>query len=440
MGTVIVAVVRHPSSYWRRPDYVKTDLTDRSNCSAELPKRAVRVLSAVGPGDVVTAYRDWKSAVRTASETSITFSSQEFEFFAKHGIAFWAISSFPHAASIVDGDNRVENRPRATIRPVAGLMFHWIQFLYAISLLVSAVRFRATHAVIDSGTTQWFALGLFRLFGIEVHPNFHNVFWPEGHAPQRRVAKLIMRLDGLFFRHGVKSAIGVSPACGRQFCRMSGGATQFFDYRAQFVRGDFGALPRSALASPLRVMFAGRVEESKGVFDILSICEMLEAWRPGRFVFDICGTGAASKSLAAQVSARKLGGSVILHGKLIRPDLLKVYGDSHLVIVPTRSTFCEGLPMVCAEAVIAGRPVITSRLSNALEALHGAVVEAREDDPRDYAAKIEALADNPAAYAELVRQTEAVSAQFTNPQGGLTHALERCLLGAADQSGAKVGA
>ena len=90
--------------------------------------------------------------------------------------------------------------------------------------------------------------------------------------------------------------------------------------------------------------------------------------------------------------------------------------------------------MVCAEAVIAGRPVITSRLSNALDALHGAVVEAREDDPGDYAAKIEALANDPLAYAQLVLQTEAVSRQFTNPHRGLTHALERCLLGIADRS------
>lgn len=407
---------------------MKVDSASPGFRAAVRPSRTLRILSAIGPGDVVTAYRDWKSAVRTPSETSITFSSQEFEFFAKQEIAFWAISSFPQAACFVDGVSRIENRPRATTRPVAGLMFHWVQFHYALSLLVSAVRFRATHAVIDSGTTQWFALSLFRLFGIEVHPNFHNVYWPEGHAPKRRVGRIIVWLDGLFFKHCVRAALGVSPACGRQIAIISGGATRFFDYRAQFVRGDFGALLRPVLASPMRIMFAGRVEESKGVFDILSVCEILQSRRPGRFAFDICGTGAASEALAAQVAARGLGGSVVLHGKLIRPDLLTVYGNSHLVIVPTRSTFCEGLPMVCAEAVIAGRPVITSRLSNALEALDGAVIEAREDDPGDYAAKIEALADNPQAYAELVRHTEAVSLQFTDPQGGLTLALQRCLL------------
>lgn len=401
---------------------------------------ALRVLSAVGPGDVVTAYRDWKGAIRTPSETSITFSSQEFEFFARHGIAFWAVSSHAKAATLIDGACRIENRPRATTRPVAGLTYHAVQLLYAVSLLISAVRFRATHVVIDSGTTHWFALCLFKVFGIEVHPNFHNVYWPEGHPPQRRVSKLILWLDRLFFSHCVDSALGVSPACGRQIGLISGGATRFFDYRAQFVRGDFGALPRPALASPLRIVFAGRVEESKGVFDLLSICEILEARRPGKFFFDICGTGTASEALTAQVAARGLGAWVTLHGKLMRPDLLKVYGASQLVIVPTRSSFGEGLPMVCAEAVIAGRPVITSRLSNALEALHGAVIEAREDDPQDYAAKIETLADDPSAYAELVRHTEAVSAQFTNSQGGLSHALERCLLGAADRSGERVEA
>ena len=84
--------------------------------------------------------------------------------------------------------------------------------------------------------------------------------------------------------------------------------------------------------------------------------------------------------------------------------------------------------MVCAEAVIAGRPVLTSALSNALEALQGAVVEAREDDPQDYADKIEALFDDPAAYAELVRNAERVSTQFTDPARGLAAALEQCLV------------
>jgi glycogen synthase len=397
-------------------------------------RKPLRILSAIGPGDVVAAYRDWKGAVRTVSETSITFSSQEFAFFAAQATAFWAISSHPRREVLIDGENRIENRPRErSDKPASGLAYHALQLRYAASLLVSAIRFRATHAIVDSGSTHWFALAMFRLFGIEVLPNFHNVYWPVGHEPQGAVKRAILRLDSLFFRHGVRAALGVSPECGHQVSAMSGGRTTFFDYRAQFVSGDFGSLPRPVLAVPMRIMFAGRVEENKGVFDILTICEQLRARHPGRFAFDICGTGGAFDALAAQVTARGLAGSVALHGKLIRPELLKVYGASHLVIVPTRSTFCEGLPMVCAEAVIAGRPVLTSRLSNALDALRGALIEAREDDPADYAAQIEALADDPARYARLVQHTASVSAQFTDARFGLTNALERCLLNAAPQ-------
>ena len=59
-----------------------------------------------------------------------------------------------------------------------------------------------------------------------------------------------------------------------------------------------------------------------------------------------------------------------------REDLVKAYGNSHAVIIPTTSSFTEGMPAVASEAVLTGRPLITSRLSNALDVLEGAVVEA----------------------------------------------------------------
>jgi hypothetical protein len=43
-------------------------------------RRPIRVLNLIGPGDVVAAFNDWKGSVRTVSETSITTTSQTFEF------------------------------------------------------------------------------------------------------------------------------------------------------------------------------------------------------------------------------------------------------------------------------------------------------------------------------------------------------------------------
>lgn len=51
--------------------------------STATKRRPIRVLNAIGPGDVVAAFTDWKGSVRTVSETSetsITTTSQTFEF------------------------------------------------------------------------------------------------------------------------------------------------------------------------------------------------------------------------------------------------------------------------------------------------------------------------------------------------------------------------
>ena len=389
----------------------------------------IRILAAVGPGDAVNSFRDWHSGVRTLSETSITYTSQAYEFFATHGIAFWVISSNPRRERIEAGANCIENRPRVGGGRLSGFAYHMAHLLYALSLLYSAVRFRTTHVIVDSGTTHWFAFWMFRAFRIEVLPNFHNVYWPDGHAPRGAVRRTLLRMDSLFFKYAVRTAFGVSPACGQQIGAMSAGRTIFHEYRAQYVRSDFAGLPPPGASAPFRVLFVGRVERDKGVFDVLSIAEALDRRHPGAFAFDICGGGTASEELAREIALRRLAGKVIFHGKLSRPELLTVYAASYIVIVPTRSTFCEGLPMVCAEAVLAGRPVVTSRISNALEVLRGAVVEAREDDPDDYADKIARVALDAKLFAQLAHSTARVSEQFTNPAFGMRARLEQWLSG-----------
>jgi glycosyltransferase involved in cell wall biosynthesis len=391
---------------------------------------SVRILSAIGPGEVVTAYRDWAGKVVTASETSITFSSLEFDFFAKHRIPFWVISSNPRRELLREGVNTIENRPRVTTKPVSGIAYHLVQLLYAFSLLRSALTFRATHAIVDSGSTHWFALSLFRLFGIEVIPNLHNMYWVPGHPPKGMVKRIIFRLDKLFFRHCVKAALGVSPECGRQIAHLSGGRTEFFDYRAQFPGDEFLEIPGpSPLGSEIRIMFAGRIERNKGVFDLLRMCSILNKESRQRFVFEVCGMGSAFEELTAATRELQLESNFQLRGKLVRKDLLEAYARAHEVVVPTRSDFCEGLPMVCAEATLAGRPIVTSRLVPVLEPelLKASALEAEEESPEDYARKILELVSDEAGYLRIAALTVQGRRQFTDRAFGLSMLLENCI-------------
>ncbi len=387
-----------------------------------------RILYAIGPGDVVQAYRDWKSGHATISETSLTFSGQTFDFCQANQLELWAISSHPRSELIDDGQFRVENRPKRPGGEVRGLQHHLRQLRYALSVLLSALRYKVDLIIVDSGTTHWFTLALFKLMGIRVVANLHNVYWPAGYPPISKVHKFIMWLDGWFFSRLVDASMGVSPECERQVRALAGRSIPFFQFRAQFRENDFRALkPADYGLRPFRVMFAGRVERNKGVFDLIDIAARLRQHRPHQVVFDICGGGGAFDELRAVVEERRLNDVVKLHGKLNRPVLLRIYEQSHLVIVPTRSDFCEGIPMVSAEAVLAGRPVLSSRVSNALDVLDGAIIEARTEDVEDYVAKIEYLLDHQDSYEQCARACGIVSRQFIDRSRGNTAALGKLL-------------
>ena len=387
--------------------------------------RQLRLLYALGPGDVVDSYRHWRASGDVLSQTSRTFSGQFFDFCKRHGHAAWAISYCAPAAKIVVGSIIVENRPKFPTR--GGLRYHIAQFRYAVSIVASALRWRADAVIADSGTTHWALLAPLKLAGIKVVGSLHNVPWPRGYKPTALARRLLLGADAWFWRHIADAVIAVSPEAEKQVRELApsfkGVAAQ---HRAQFNRHDFASITRPSFGgtAPLRVLFVGRVERNKGVMDLVEIARILEKEVPGHVEFDVCGSGAALDVLKESIRHHGLSATVRTHGQLLRPDLLKIYAACHVVIVPTRSDFCEGMPMVCAEAILCGRPVITSPLSNADDVLPGALILAKPDDARSYADCIEKLLDDPALYERLATACESLQEQFYDVRKGLDAALE----------------
>jgi glycosyltransferase involved in cell wall biosynthesis len=175
-------------------------------------------------------------------------------------------------------------------------------------------------------------------------------------------------------------------------------------FRPSFPANSFGAvpLPMDFNVRPFRIVFAGRIEENKGVFDLLAIAERLSAQVNGRFEFSVCGDGPALAPLREQIRARGLNQVVKTHGRLARPELLARYTESHLVIVPTKSTFAEGFAMVVAEAILLLRPVLTSPVVPAGEVFGAAVAMAKTDDIESYAEQIDRLSKDERLYSQLV--------------------------------------
>jgi glycogen synthase len=388
--------------------------------------RTLRLLYALGPGNVVDSYRNWRDGKDVLSETSRTYSGQFFDFCRRFRHCAYAISSFAHAERIVDGSMIIENRPKRLSG--GGFRYHLSQALYAISIMLSAIRWRADAVIVDSGTTHWALLAPLKLAGIKVIASLHNVPWPSGYKPTTLVKRTVLASDAWFWRYIADAVLSVSPECERQVGELAGKLDAVaVQYRPQFNRADFvSILPPPARSSiPFRVLFAGRIEGNKGVFDIVEIARLLQRDSPGRVQFDICGSGSALPALNDSIERNGLTGVVRTHGKLLRPALLKMYAACHAVIVPTRSDFCEGMPMVCAEAILCHRPIITSRLSNAVDVLPGALAIATPDDPRSYADAIRRIVDDNAYYEGLSNACSTLQDQFYDERTSLTAALEK---------------
>ncbi len=388
----------------------------------------MRLFTALGPGDIVAAHRAQIAGESVASETSLIFSGQLLEYCREQGIETLALSDNSRLDSLADGFLYLENRP-CWLGGRSGLYYHLSKIARALYFTVRAKRFGADLAIVDSGSVHYFALATFWLASIPIVINFHNTLWPNGSRPKRKVARLIQYLDSIFFRYVAAGALGCSPECGRQAQQLAGYSLPYFEYRSQFRASDFRireTLPDKPDKSVFRIVFAGRIERSKGVFDIISIAERLkESVVP--VVFEVCGGGGALPELRRVVEEGGLSKEVRIYGKLERADLLKVYNRAHAVIVPTRSDFCEGLPLVCAEAILSGLPLITSRLSNATTVLGPAVAEAEPEDIESYVRVIRTLVEDGLVHKLLSDACVELGTQFIARSQSYPAAVDRLI-------------
>jgi glycosyltransferase involved in cell wall biosynthesis len=361
------------------------------------------------------------------TEVSITFSGQIEDFCRDIGATAYFVSANAKKAILTDGNFTIEHRPKQILH---GVRFHVGEVVYGIRLLVTALRFRAQVALIDSGATYFFVLVLFRIFGISVIPILHNTLWATGFPPAKLASRLLACLDRFFWEWTPTAVIGVSPECLRQVNSIRAKKRYpAYEIRAQFDRAYFSRIPPPPPHEhrPFQIMFIGRIDRSKGVFDILEIARKIEDTNPGLVRWDICGRGIDFDELTVRHGELRLDGVVNLRGWTPLDDLIRVYARSHASIVPTRSTFAEGLAMTAAESILAGRPVITNPVVPALEVLRASCVEAKTNDVESHLRAVLTLATDPELYRRARDASVGYQEQFFDRRNGLAEVLKQAL-------------
>ncbi len=141
-----------------------------------------------------------------------------------------------------------------------------------------------------------------------------------------------------------------------------------------------GGLARTA-ASPARLLFAARLFEEKGVFDVLDAVELLIRRRRAHLV--VAGAGSAEPELERRIAARNLGSHVTLTGHLPATSLAREYAEADVFVFPTYYPG-EGFPTVIAEAMGAGLPIVTTQMRGITDHLRDGInalfVPARDPD------------------------------------------------------------
>jgi len=156
--------------------------------------------------------------------------------------------------------------------------------------------------------------------------------------------------------------------------------------------------------APMRLVYAGRLADDKGVFEAVEAMGLLRAWGFGADpILLLAGSGPAERQLRAKVRAMGLEDRVTFVGPLQGPALVRFWQEADLFVFPTFHQ--EGLPYAVLESLAAGTPVITTRTGGipdvVQEGVHGLFVAPQ--DPHALAGAIARLVRDPERLRAMAR-------------------------------------
>ncbi len=390
--------------------------------------KPLRVLYAAGPGHIVGTYRFWKQGMDDPSQVAITHSWQFYEICRDLGIEAYAISRNSIAEKVEEGPFVIEHRPNR-LEHTNGIFYHIGLIIYGFSIIWSALRFRADVVVADNGTTHWFILSLLPWLGIRIVPSLTNVLWRKYVAPTW-VERFFLRLGRGLFQSSASAILVVSKDQIAQVEELTAGQHRpTIEFIPVYRRQQFAsvAAPNES-RSPFYVLYTGRVERDKGVFDLLTIAQRLLAEGITNIQFDVCGQGSALEELRQAIVEAGVAPFFHCHGHCNKLQMQQMFNQSHVVVVPTRTDFVESFNMVVAEAVLAGRPVISSAVCPAIAYVQNAVVEVPPDDVQAYGDALIKLYRDRDFYDQKRQHCQAYTEQFYDTSHGWGASLKSILL------------
>jgi glycogen synthase len=388
--------------------------------------RKLCIAYAAGPGDIVGTFSCWQKGMDDPNQVSVTYSGLFFDACKSLDAKGIAISFCSRTANIRTDQFYVENMPKG--EEVTGLAFHMQQISYLRRVIRKALTEGADIFVMADSTGHFFPFSWFAPVGMKLVPTLHCTLWPR-FRPISNVQKIINRLNRHIFTTRSTAILTASENISEQVKRITNDCPRpLYPFLPLYRKELFSSIiPPNYDSGCFNLLFAGRIETDKGVFDLLQIAEILKKQGNDRIIIHLCGSGSREKELRIAAQEKKVENHFIIHGFCQQSEMLANINKSHAFIVPTRTTFEEGFNQVVAEAILAGRPVITSAVCPALEYVSSAVIEVPPDDVNGYLDAIIRLATDKNFYREKQSMCSALQKQFYDRSLSWQAALEKVI-------------
>ncbi len=130
-----------------------------------------------------------------------------------------------------------------------------------------------------------------------------------------------------------------------------------------FAEDEYPDRPARGPGHPLRLVFVGRVVESKGILDAIKAVPLLAC----PVTLTVAGDGPLLSKARHLACTLDLDDRVLFVGRLEGAALHSLYLESDVLVLPT--FWAEGFPTVLAEAMAAGLGIVTTPVRGARDYL-----------------------------------------------------------------------
>ncbi|MEM7318726.1 MAG: glycosyltransferase family 4 protein [Pseudomonadota bacterium] len=364
-----------------------------------------------GPGDVVGTFEHWRTGEHDPRTPVIAYSEMFYSLAHKlnaTGIIFSETDPLPEP--VTHGFQFV-HVPRA--RGGSGLQYRLDEHRFG-QMSAQAIREANLHAVIVSGDCPSNLLtGI--ADSTQVFLTVHNAFWQRGKRPTSLRARLRqLRMSRAFRR--VTGAICTSEECANQLAELGVPAGNCLTEIPQILDHYIADAGEKSSGVLRRLVYLGRLEPQKGVFDLLHAFDTVAEDFPD-LTLDIAGEGSAGSDLESLARQSKHGGRIEMHGHLSASGVHNLLNTSDVLICPTRdddNTFIEGLALVVVEAALHGVPSIVSSAVPAQDLFPGACVPFQAGNKTELTNAIRSLANNPDTLSKLQSATRKNANRFSD--------------------------